>query len=108
MNTTTIHINTRLYNQAAEYARRHNTNIDSLVENYIIALMTVMPFDDMVEESSSGLDVEMKSKSERKAWQNQPVSEETMRLLPKRRVKMPGDLKTLLEKKLSEKYESVS
>ena len=86
MNTTTIHINTLLYNEAAEYARRHNTNVDILVENYIMALMTIMTLDDMVEVPGNRPFAEKKSQTERKAWQNQPVSEETMRMLPKRRV----------------------
>lgn len=105
MNTTAVYINSRLYNNAVEYARRHNTSIDSLVESYIMALMTIMPLDDMVEVPNKESDVEKKSIPDRRTWQNMPISEETMRLLPKRRVMMPDDLNTLFEQKLSEKYE---
>ena len=108
MNTTAINIRTDLYNHAADYARKNNTSIDSLVESYIIDLMTFMSQDDMAEDISDSPGTESKGMMARKAWQEHPISEETKRLLPKRRVKMPDDLKALLEQKLSEKYESVS
>ncbi len=44
MNTTAVHIDTQLYNNAAEYARRQNTSVDKMLEGYIIALQT-MPED---------------------------------------------------------------
>ena len=44
--TTTININTRLYNQAADYARQHNTSVEKMMENYIVALMTFMDTED--------------------------------------------------------------
>ena len=40
--TTTINISTTLYNQAADYARQHNTSVERMMENYIVTLMTFM------------------------------------------------------------------
>ena len=39
MNTTAINIRSDLYNSAVDYAQRHNTSIDSLVESCILALL---------------------------------------------------------------------
>ena len=41
METTAIHIDTRLYNEVAEYAHKHNTSIDKMMENYLVTL--IMP-----------------------------------------------------------------
>ena len=37
--TTTINISTTLYNQAADYARRHNTSVDKMMERSLMALL---------------------------------------------------------------------
>ena len=42
MNTTAVHIDTQLYNSAAEYARRQHTSVDKVLENYIL-MLTVIP-----------------------------------------------------------------
>ena len=42
MNTTAVHIDTQLYNSAAEYARRQHTSVDKMLENYIL-MLTVIP-----------------------------------------------------------------
>lgn len=46
MNTTAVHINTQLYNSAAEYARRQHTSVDKVLEGLIMAL----PKEDMTKE----------------------------------------------------------
>ena len=38
MNTTAVHIDTQLYNTAAEYTRRQHTSVDKMLENYILML----------------------------------------------------------------------
>lgn len=45
MNTTAVHIDTKLYNSAAEYARRQHTSVDKIVENYLL-LLSVAPSED--------------------------------------------------------------
>jgi len=40
METTAIHINSKLYNDVADYARRHNTDIGKMTESYFISLLT--------------------------------------------------------------------
>lgn len=42
MNTTAVHIDTQLYNNAAEYARRQHTSVDKMLENYIL-MLTLTP-----------------------------------------------------------------
>ena len=37
--TIQISISTKLYNQAADYARSHNTSVDKMVESYFLSLM---------------------------------------------------------------------
>ncbi|MBQ7510794.1 MAG: hypothetical protein IJT53_07820 [Prevotella sp.] len=39
MNTTAVHIDTQLYNSAAEYARRQHTSVDKMLEAYITAML---------------------------------------------------------------------
>lgn len=41
MNTTAVYIDTQLYNNVAEYARRQHTSVDKMLESYIIALQTI-------------------------------------------------------------------
>ena len=37
--TTAINISTTLYNQAADYARQHNTSVDKMMESILMALL---------------------------------------------------------------------
>ena len=39
MNTTAVHIDTQLYNNAAEYARRQHIRVDKMLETYITAML---------------------------------------------------------------------
>ena len=108
MNTTAVHIDTRLYNNVAEYARRHNTSIDSMVESYFVAVLSLMHFEHSGEGQKNAAEADEEGTTARHAWQNRPISEETKRLLPKRRVNIPTDYKLMLEQGLKEKYDSLS
>ncbi len=105
METTQISINTELYNHAADYARRHNTSIDKMVERYFLTLLLINPHGENPEREDN---TEAK-KSAREIWKNMDVSEITKKLLPKRRVNISSDdYKEELETLLREKYESLS
>ena len=108
MNTTAVNIRTDLYNHAADYAKRHNTSIDNLVENYILTLLAIMPREYGYNTKNNSTKVDKEGVSERKSWRNSPVADATKRLLPKRRVKILDDYKPLLEQRLKEKYEGLS
>ena len=41
MNTTAVHIDTQLYNSAAEYARRQHTSVDRMVENFFVSILKI-------------------------------------------------------------------
>jgi len=41
MNTTAVHIDTQLYNSAAEYARRQHTSVDRIVENFFVTILKI-------------------------------------------------------------------
>lgn len=103
MNTMAVNIRAELYNHAADYARRHNTSIDSLVERYILALMTFMPLEENKDIQRGADELPAGEK-----WKDCQISEETMRLLPKKRINISDDFKTLLEQRLRSKYESLS
>lgn len=108
MNTTAVNIRKDLYNHAAEYARRHDTSIDSMVENYFLAIVSLMPLDDRDDITNPSSNIDKKSMEKREAWQKRPISEKTKRLLPKRRTYIPEDYKPVLEQRLRKKYESIS
>lgn len=38
MNTTSVQINTQLYNTAVEYARRQHTSVEKMLEGFILSL----------------------------------------------------------------------
>lgn len=107
MNTTAVHIDTQLYNNAVEYARRHNTSIDNMIEEYFLTVLSLTRLEHRAEKQSD-TETDKKSISASNAWQNHPISEKTKSLLPKRRVNIPTEYKPLLEQTLKDKYESIS
>ncbi|MBQ9355885.1 MAG: hypothetical protein IJT98_01125 [Prevotella sp.] len=50
--TTAVNINTQLYNQVYQYAKKHNTSVDRMVESFIISTLNI-PADEDKEDAKS-------------------------------------------------------
>ena len=70
-----------------------------MIKDYFLTVLSIMRMEHR-DEKQGGTETDKKSISERHAWQNRSLSEETKRLLPKRRVDIPADYKPLLEQSL--------
>lgn len=110
--TTPINISTQLYNQAADYARKHNTSVEKMTESYFLALMTFIDLEKQPEQTQE-VEIAHASKTEKdnaakEWWQNYPISEEIKRMSMGKAINIPDDDKAALQKILSEEYESLS
>lgn len=96
METTAINVSTEAYDQAADYARSHNTSVEKMVENFLLNFMVV------------GQKKAIHNGAGRITWREMEIPEEVRRMALPKIPGFPDEDKNMMETLLREKYESIS